>query len=255
MTSERVVANFTLDELNSLTKYPSIPTYHRMGERGKLEEPALALDREKLLITEKIDGANARVVFFPTIGDWFIGSREEFLTAKDDRIHSKTLGIVDAVRPLVDKFPRIKSPIVVYGEVYGRKIGSGGKNYTTTDKVGFRVFDIMDLNHAIDTCNGATIEEIASWRDNMNQKFLPWSDVQEWVESAGIEMVPRIPAIDHLPLGIDDTYVWLCNWARTTRASLDYIGAAEGVVVRSWDNRERCKIRFEDYERTIRRKS
>jgi hypothetical protein len=63
-------------KLNSLTKYPSIPTFHDLGPRQRLLETHLALPDQTLLFTEKVDGANARMVFVD--GTYFIGMRKEF---------------------------------------------------------------------------------------------------------------------------------------------------------------------------------
>jgi hypothetical protein len=85
-------------KLNSMTKYPEIKTYHKMGEKGRLQpELSIELDRDKLYhVSEKVDGTNTRMIFIveeDTI-DYFIGSREELLTAKDDRIYNPTLEVV-----------------------------------------------------------------------------------------------------------------------------------------------------------------
>ena len=37
-----LLRDFNLRALNSATKYPSIPTYHVMGDRGRLQEEILS---------------------------------------------------------------------------------------------------------------------------------------------------------------------------------------------------------------------
>jgi hypothetical protein len=76
--------DLNLRRLNSATKYPSIPTYHRLGEKGRLQEDVLTpfpLDPStEYEITEKIDGTNTRIVLAPSSEEYLIGSREEWLT-------------------------------------------------------------------------------------------------------------------------------------------------------------------------------
>ena len=60
--------------LNSLTKYPSIPTYHTLDPRdGGLTDPATVFSGD-VIATEKVDGTNSRLVLLPD-GSYLIGSR------------------------------------------------------------------------------------------------------------------------------------------------------------------------------------
>ncbi len=68
-----------LNKLNSMTKYPSIPTYHALGDKGALLEQTVSFDGE-IILTEKIDGTNSRIVLLPD-GNFVLGSREELLFA------------------------------------------------------------------------------------------------------------------------------------------------------------------------------
>jgi len=55
-----------LDLLNSMTKYPSIPTYHTLNPKdGCLEEPAIEFPCGTVYAAEKLDGANSRVILMP----------------------------------------------------------------------------------------------------------------------------------------------------------------------------------------------
>ena len=47
-----------LRKLNSITKYPSIPTYHKIGEKGVLEDEVVSFGSDKIILTEKVDGTN-----------------------------------------------------------------------------------------------------------------------------------------------------------------------------------------------------
>jgi hypothetical protein len=52
------LGKLALTRLNSLTKYPSIPTFHPLGERGRLLDEHLPVPAEPLYATEKINGTN-----------------------------------------------------------------------------------------------------------------------------------------------------------------------------------------------------
>ena len=56
-----------LAKLNSATKYPSILTYHELGDRGRLKETVQVpfVEGQEIFVTEKIDGANGRIVVLP----------------------------------------------------------------------------------------------------------------------------------------------------------------------------------------------
>ena len=54
--------DFDLRKLNSATKYPSIPTYHALGERGMLLDEHASFDGQSILATEKVDGTNSRTI-------------------------------------------------------------------------------------------------------------------------------------------------------------------------------------------------
>ena len=73
-----------LQKLNSMTKYPSILTYHKLGERGRLlDEVQIPLAGLTIYATEKIDGTNSRIIICPD-GTFIVGSREDLLWAQGD---------------------------------------------------------------------------------------------------------------------------------------------------------------------------
>src|SRR5579859_7282712 len=113
-----------LRKLNSATKYPSIVTYHALGAKGLLTEERTEF-HGNVFLTEKVDGTNGRAILTPE-GDWFIGSREELLTAKGDRIPNPALGIVAALRSTVERVAGHwagEGILVYYLEAYGAGIG------------------------------------------------------------------------------------------------------------------------------------
>jgi hypothetical protein len=86
-----------LTALNSLTKYPSIPTHHELDPKnGGLLESATAFVGS-VIGTEKVDGTNGRIIVLPD-GNWIIGSREELLHARGDVIANPALGIATALK-------------------------------------------------------------------------------------------------------------------------------------------------------------
>jgi len=137
---------------------------------------------------------------------------------------------------------------VVFGEVYGKGIGAAGKNYTKSDLVGFRIFDVAAV--PLDILN-EPVEKIAHWRENGGQQYAEEKMIDKYCSHVNLLRVPSLPS-SPLLTGIMETYLWLQDTCPNTRLSLDgHKGHPEGVVVRSKDRKQIVKIRFEDYERTL----
>lgn len=272
---------FSLATLNSLTKYPSIDTYHALGAKGVLRElkdsavdvstakwPPAARFSGMVEITEKVDGTNARVIVLPD-GTVIIGSREELLWATGDLIHNPALNIVDTLHALgvpigaraqLSQGDRIR---VIYGEVYGDGIGGAGKRYSAGRRglTGFRVFDVASV-----PVEGLvwSSEEASNWRKQGGQQYESSEVVKTTAEVLGVERVPRVGLVlaHELPQTIADTAQWLKTYAPRSRVALAQrdgeLCEAEGVVLRGIDTaaeRLLAKIRFEDYRRTEREQS
>ncbi|WP_197999772.1 RNA ligase family protein [Gimesia chilikensis] len=131
----RSTRELDLTKLNSATKYPSIPTYHALGERGALLAETVDFNGEPLIATEKVDGTNSRIILMPN-GCYLIGSREELLHARGDLIHNPALGIVETLKPTADRIVEtVSTPAdvitVVYLETYGGKTTAAAKQYTS----------------------------------------------------------------------------------------------------------------------------
>ena len=94
-----------LRRLNSATKYPSIMTYHSLGEKGSLLDEHMDMGDGELIFTEKVDGTNSRIVVAPG-ADYVLGSREELLHARGDLIFNPALGIVEAIRDVAERQAR-----------------------------------------------------------------------------------------------------------------------------------------------------
>jgi hypothetical protein len=248
-----------LRKLNSMTKYPSIPTYHTLGERGALTEDAIAFTG-RVIGREKIDGTNARMVF---VGDgrYLLGSREEFLYARGDLIGNPALGIVDALRETADAFtaasPADGALLVCYGEIYGGNVTAGSKQYTGEKRVGFRVFDVATIPNVTELLTFAP-ERIAAWREDGGQTFHAEEDLRAFSSAAGLELAPPVYDGDATEIGrsIDDAFAFLDRTIERSNCVLDDKagGQPEGIVVRTPDRRQIAKLRFEDYEKIRRRK-
>jgi hypothetical protein len=239
-----------LDKINSMTKYPSILTYHAMGEKGRLQDKVQVAFNEGAILTEKVDGVNSRIILFPD-GLYIIGSREELLYAKGDLIENPTLGIVKVLKSLADKLPKPRIITVFYFEVFGGKTTKASKQYTSKQEISYRLFDsikIPDYENILEM----SVERIASWRDNNGQEFYNENNL-DWIsKELSIPLTPRL-GVSQVPTGLLETYEWLKSMIKVTQVKLDSggLGKPEGIVIRNHDRSKIAKLRFEDYERTL----
>ena len=246
-----------LDTFNSLTKYPSIPTFHPLDPRGGgLLEPPLDFEGE-VLLTEKVDGTNTRIAFTPD-GDYVIGSRGELLHARGDRIHNPALGIVDAVRDVAEHIARTRTfehVTVFFGEVFGGNVTRASKQYTSERAVGFRLFDVLEVEDAEARLSLAP-DALARWRESGGQRFVDESRLAAEAERAGVPLTPRLGRVTVLPQSIEEGLAFLQAHIPRTHSALDEGagGQPEGVVVRSLDRARIAKLRFADYARTLKRR-
>jgi hypothetical protein len=248
-----------LTKLNSMTKYPSIPTYHVLGDKGVLQDAVQVPFADRIVGTEKVDGTNTRLIFCPD-GSAIVGSREDLLWERRDLIGNPAMGIVEAVKELVRRLSAklcTDNAVAVYFlEVFGRGVGAGAKNYTREGKVSFRLFDVVFIEN-YEEMLAWPVDRIARWRDNGGQEYVDADRLVRIVQEIGVEPVPALFDIDAsaLPTEIEATYQFLLGheW---TRCKLDEgaVGIPEGVVVRSPDRSRIAKIRREDYERTLKRR-
>lgn len=249
-------------KLNSLTKYGSILTYHQLGKKGGLidELTESNIDDEEIIEgTEKVDGTNTRILISGK--DYVIGTREDLIYAKGDRIHvsNDKLGFLDKMINLSEELIKNDFPddelTVIYGENYGGRIGQHCKEYSKENKIGFRVFDvwtmkISDINEVMKKDLGS----ISSWRDHNNQPFYSIDKFEQFIEKYNLERTPvkfRIKKKD-LPIDLKSAYEFLCNY-KDSKVGLDVSGKAEGCVIRNNSRIYIKKLRFEDYEKTFRR--
>jgi hypothetical protein len=250
-----------LDCLNSMTKYPPIPTYHAMDpSNGMLQEDQPTEFMGTVVVTEKIDGTNARIILLPD-KSWIIGSREELLTASGDLIIDPTLGIVRTLMHTADRLAESYTDdfiTVLYGEVYGGGIGSNWKQYSARkDVTGFRVFDVGQYQNWYEIL-GWQREHIASWRDHGSQPWMPELTLEMVCRDWDIQRVPVLAQLraDTLPQDLQFTLQWLATVTNTTSQAWLSPSATkrpEGVVIRSLARSKIVKARFADYTGTLRR--
>lgn len=255
-----------LAKLNSATKYPSILTYHEMGDRGRLS-PTVQVPfpaGQPIFVTEKVDGTNGRIICPPRNMPeehfsrmYVIGSREELLSAQGDLIYPPDYGIVQALRPVAEVLGGCQDQILVFFfEVYGGDL-LAAKQYTGSKTVSLRMFDMARVPLEV---LEKPIAQIASWRDHGGQDFVPeeglnaqvrWFTGKGIFENFSVERVPSLTEIDSLPTTIEATYEWLKQFEKSKCDLGGGKGRAEGVVVRTADRKTIAKLRFEDYERTL----
>jgi len=248
-----------LHKINLLTRYPSIPTYHALDNRGKLlEEVLVDFDDGEypLFAREKVDGTNSRIIFFGGSQDYLIGNRKTLLYAKGDIIETDSDRILATIKKYAESMGTIRVGqgflYVVYGEVYGKSIGKRAKNYSTTTNY-FEPFDIciIKLSDVVD------IEEDA---ELSNKRYL-YQNYKEYYDG-GIEDVKgsleafpwTAPAIyDPLPTGLQDTLDFLRVQMPVSGVERDEGsgGRPEGIVIRNFDRSVIAKIRYEDYEKAL----
>lgn len=249
-------------KVNSMTKYPSIQTYHKLDKRGRLQDELTfpLPDKENIFITEKIDGTNARIILLPDDllgGGYLIGSRQELLTHSGDMIYNPSHGIVDGVRHVADSLldkPRNRGCItVLFGELYGGNIGKNAQQYSSKNEVRFRAFDyleIADYEELLDI----PCDQISLWRESGGQQFknVYWTKLT--CACNGIEIVPdiRTSMKGFMPEGIGEMLPWLSGiigpYSRC-KIDNDAKGFPEGVIARTADRRWITKMRYEDYKR------
>ncbi|MFE7462326.1 RNA ligase family protein [Nocardiopsis terrae] len=249
-----ILSKWRHTHINSATQYPKIATYHALGERGILTDEHTGFPADQpVIVTEKVNGASARVIVDPS-GDRFIGSREHLLYALGDRVINPAENIVHTLRPLAVGLPRPQHGLAVYYlEVYGTHIGDQWKQYTGhLGQFGARLFDAAHI--PIEALDGP-VERIAAWRKNGGQQFADEEELAEISHRSGIDLTPRITTVPSsgLPTTVAEMHPYLCVIAEETHVALDEDahGNAEGIVVRTPTRSHIAKIRFKDYERTV----
>lgn len=255
--------NYDFNKINSLTKYPSILTYHQLGQKGKLQEERIETsifnDNEIVNLYEKIDGENSRIIFICEGDeiDYLIGSREDLLFAKGDRIGNPSGNIAKYFEPVADRLAEeLKGThglVVTYFESYGGKTPKS-KQYSTDKTQYGRMFDgfaldILELEKMMEL----SVSQIAAWRDNGGQPYFDCETRKEFAEKHDIPTSPLLMTLkgSEMPVEVQETYNWLQQF-KDTKVGINSTGLSEGVIARSVNRKKITKIRMEDYQRTLR---
>jgi hypothetical protein len=252
------IRKIDLAKLNSLTKYPSIPTYHELGDRGTLKDVVGVQFDGAAIVTEKVDGTSGRVICCPD-GTMIVGSREELLWARGDLIENTTLRIVESVKPYMENiraqsYPNINKIVVHFFEVYGAKVspGKASKNYTAGDATGCRLFDVAVLvDSTWQKVMAMDRSEISHWREGGGQHFVSMEVLRE---ASFLTSMPCVPNRGFCtpPATIDEAVQLMREyWESKCPLDTGLSGHCEGIVIRSSDRKKIAKLRFEDYEKTI----
>ena len=168
------------------------------------------------------------------------------------------MGIVEAIKETADRIsqlPLSRNIIVLYLEVFGHKIGSNAKQYTNSQKVSFRLFDVAKFPD-YEQLEQKDLDQLSSWRENGGQLFLDEESLVGMSNFTSIELTPRLFELDSIPTLISDIPEFMTGYLTETRCKLDpdAQGRPEGIVLRTSNRSIIAKARFEDYNRTLRKK-
>lgn len=266
------------DKLNSITEYPSILTYHKLGDKGALlnelyDENRFGKD-DMLEVTEKVDGTNMRLII--TNSDYFIGTRSNIVYAKDDRIiNDPSVEVVlKSCEYLINNFIGDKllddNVYVIYGEVYGYNVCNGSKVYCSISDSNHRKFRVFDIRAfpclRLESLLDKSIQEISWFKSNSKEYWYDYDELDAFCAQYQLERTPELMRISErdLPTDFDEVYKWMTQFKEsksvigTPVEGKEYnakFGMSEGIVIRNTDRSVISKLRFEDYERTIRKRS
>ncbi|MFI6317328.1 RNA ligase family protein [Nonomuraea sp. NPDC050556] len=246
--------NGGLRALDSATKYPSIPTYHSLDTSRRkaplLDENPIAF-HGAVWGHEKVDGTNGRIVVLPRNSGWLIGSRDELLTAVGDLVVRDTLSIVVTLSGIAERLANSRPDEIVtaYLEVYGQQ-GEAATQYGDRSASGARLFDVSIVPAAL---LDRDVEAVARWRDYGGQQWLNEDELDAFAERQGVERAPELFGVPStmVPTTVTDMRSFMEPYA-TTRAHLNgQPGRSEGFVLSTTDRRTKAKVRFADYDRTL----
>jgi len=257
-----------LERENTLTKFPSIPTFHRLQNGVLTDEVAVPeVAGKEIVAAEKIDGINLRIAI--GAGTVAIGTRENYIFSSTSSIvcnrHIVEALLSTGVRVIPE--PHGKQPVVVYGELFGKKF-NGGSVYSKNPKLaGFRVFAVREIGQ-LDTEkyleSDVPLGVIAAKRERweLGIRLLGKGATSQTLKSYGVFGAEPVPLLEAPPLevgmGLEETYQWMNSVVWLTNVPLDdepmKNRRAEGLVVHVEGTNAVAKLRFADYERALRRR-
>ena len=206
---KNLVLKYGKDKINTLTKYPSILTLHKLGDKGKLlNEFTTPISSETFTATEKIDGTNARIIILGN--EYLIGAREFICHYSEDLYFDNAQFIVQGLKDLNFKVPYTTELTVIYGEFYGGKTSANSKQYGKEIN-GFRVFDVAVFEDL--SILEKDLSEISKWRETetnngiiYGQKFLNRDEIETHFPE--LELVPTVN------FSYRDTFIQLFQYSR-----------------------------------------
>lgn len=262
------IEKYGKESINTLTKFPSILTLHGLGNRGVLtNELTTPVAGELLYGSEKIDGTNVRVNFFPD-GSFLIGSRDNIIHGSGDLYYDNPT-VINALYQRID-FKRVcdalfnelpdSQMLTMYGELYGGRIGSNSKQYGDA-LTGFRMFDVAAYGSELGDLLSMQPTQLSLWREHEEEgKGLvygqPYVDVDTLLRLSsvsGVATVPYLPVA--FPVDLSHQSIWDCLTSALPETLVALTDTAmkrpEGMVFRSANRQHIVKLRFEDYARTL----
>lgn len=165
--------------------------------------PAIFVPAESVLVSEKIHGTNARVGSIE--GELMAGSmRLRRKRPPDDRLTGSIYWFpltLPPVRSLIETLGRDHRQVILFGEVYGRRIQS--LHYGLANTIAFRVFDLL-----------------------LDGRYMDWPDFLALCTQYGVETVPVLAM-----LSFDLEEIRRLSEGKTQLMATD-AHIREGVVVR-----------------------
>jgi RNA ligase-like protein len=254
---------FTLAKLDTATKYPSIETYHKLGERGRLLEERNHdwPEHEPVYVTEKIDGVNGRLIFLPgRNAPWIAGTRDQLVAASSDVVWNKDQGVAEALLgPNAPKPWTLSTYLddgyvfVMYFEVYGHKPTPHWNEYSPDGKEPLiRLFDAQFFQQ--DWLGYfKSVEDVARSRDSDGGIWFVEDRLEALAGRMGVQCVPNLwtGTTTDLPHDVAGMDRFMYSFGRDTRAGINGGGRSEGIVIRTRGRRTIAKARRQSYEKTL----
>jgi hypothetical protein len=255
---------FTLAKLDTATKYPSIETYHKLGERGRLLDELNHQwpDDEIVHVSEKIDGMNGRLIFLPgRNAPWIAGTRDQLVAASSDVIWDNAQGVAGALLgPNAPKPWMLPNYIledsyvfVTYFEVYGHKSTPHWNEYSPDGREPMiRLFDAQFFQQDW-LQNFKSVEDVARSRDSDGGIWFVKDMLENLAEALNVRCVPDLwtgPGAD-LPKDVLNMDRFMFGLGRDTKAGVNGSGRSEGIVLRTAGRKVIAKARRQSYDKTL----
>jgi len=187
-------------------EHPLFVTYTEVENMRNF--PTIFAPGESVLVSEKIHGTNARVGSIE--GEFMAGSmRLRRKRPPDERLAASIYWFpftLPPVRELIETLGRVHRQVILFGEIYGRKIQSF--HYGLSTAIDFRAFDLL-----------------------LDGRYMDWPDFLALCAHSGVETVPVLATS---PFDLDE--VRRLSEGKTHLMAAD-AHIREGVVVRPLSER------------------